>query len=93
MYITETDQGFGRGSIVIIVVNVFMISLMTAGFIMDRNQRKKDANNQAQEVEMGQDHYSLAKQENSAEVQNKVRKVLSSGQNAGNVSEPALEIF
>jgi hypothetical protein len=42
---------------------------------------------------MGQDHYSLAKQENSAEVQNKVRKVLSSGQNAGNVSEPALEIF
>ena len=93
MYINETYQGFGRGSIVIIVVNVIMISLMIAGFMMDRNQRKKDADEKAQEVEMGQDHYSLTKQENSAEVTHKVRKVLSSGQNATNVSEPELGVF
>lgn len=43
VYIEDSDEGFGRGSIVIIVVNVLMISLMTAGFIMDRNQKKKDA--------------------------------------------------
>ena len=63
-----------------------MISLMTAGFMMDRNQRKKDTDKMAHEVELGQDHYSLAKQENSAEVKHKVRKFLSDGQNVANNS-------
>lgn len=75
MYIKETDEGFGRGGIVIIVVNVLMISLMTAGFIVDRNQKKKDAEKKGEEIEMGRDDYALAKQENSAEVK-QPRKIL-----------------
>lgn len=74
MYIKESADGFGRGSIVIIVVNVLMIGLMTAGFIMDRSQRRRDAAKKPQEIEMEQD-YQLAKMENSAEV--KQVKVLS----------------
>lgn len=53
---------------------------------MDRNQRRKDTDKMAHEVELGQDHYSLAKQENSAEVKHKVRKILSDGQNVANNS-------
>lgn len=91
MYIKETDEGFGRGGIVIIVVNVLMISLMTAGFIVDRNQKKKDAEKKGEEIEMGRDDYALAKQENSAEVKQprKILKEKSEGEN----SDVKLAIF
>lgn len=90
MYIKETDEGFGRGGIVIIVVNVLMISLMTAGFIVDRNQKKKDAEKKGEEIEMGRDDYALAKQENSAEV--KPRKILKEKSEVEN-SDVKLAIF
>lgn len=91
MYIKETDEGFGRGGIVIIVVNVLMISLMTAGFIVDRNQKKKDAEKKGEEIEMGRDDYALAKQENSAEVK-QPRKILKEKSEVEN-SDTKLAIF
>jgi len=91
VYIKETDEGFGRGGIVIIVVNVLMISLMTAGFIVDRNQKKKDAEKKGEEIEMGRDDYALAKQENSAEVK-QPRKILKEKSEIEN-SDVKLAIF
>jgi hypothetical protein len=91
VYIKETDEGFGRGGIVIIVVNVLMISLMTAGFMVERNQKKKDAGKKGEEIEMGRDDYALAKQENSAEVK-QPRKILKEKSEVEN-SDVKLAIF
>lgn len=78
MYIVETTDGFGRGSIVIIALNLFMIGMMTVGFILDRKQKNTDAKKKGGEIERNYDDYAEAKQNNSASIEMKhVRQIVS----------------
>lgn len=75
MYISESTEGFGRGTIVIIALNVFMICMMIAGFILDRKQKKADAKKKIEKGGVNYDEYEEAKNNNSASVSVEMKQI------------------